>query len=144
MILHMLRLMDEVQFCILGSEMHNNRHNNNKKKDDEYNKCIEFKNWIKKIKKWWEIYTRIRCLIHVKRIPTRPTKPIFDAIFILFGAFVRISGLLSSINYRELWLCQWFWILFNQVIFIESKNHFQFLIIINYYDQFFCCYVLFP
>lgn len=50
-----------------------------------------------------------------------------------------VSGSLSTINYRELWLCQRFWILFNQVIFIEFKTISNFSLSSIIMIRFCCC-----
>lgn len=66
------------------------------------------------------MHTQIRMWSEEFQRPNQKrTKPIFDAIFV--GVSLCVSRLLNSINYRELWLCQRFWIHFNQVIFIEFE-----------------------
>lgn len=109
--------------------MHNNRHRG--KNDDEYNKCIEFIRNKKKIIMWIKKKSKIGMMrdlyaytnTYVKRrIPTAKSETNETKHLMLFLLVsLCVSRLLNSINYRELWLCQRFWIRFNQVIFIEFE-----------------------
>lgn len=105
-ILHMMRLINKIR---------PRDEKNRKKKYDEYNKWIELDTEMREKKyqksKCWEIYMHMLSCEEFQR---------YICMFFCCDVFVLV--LLSSINFRELWLCQWFWIRFNQIGFIESKT----------------------